>query len=475
MPPPSAALLAYVVVLGLLAVHGLHRLTQLSWLARGSGVRPGAAREPSVTVHLPLFEERLVAARVVEAVGALDWPREKFEVVVLDDSRDDTTAIAQAAVAKLVARGVRASLRHRDHRDGYKAGALRDAFADVKTEWIALFDADFVPAPDWLRRVSGHLQHDVDVVQTRWGHLNAADGVLTAAQSVLLDGHFANEHAARQAAGLWFNFNGTAGLWRAEAIRRAGGWQPRTVVEDLDLSYRGHLVGLRFRYVHDVVAPAELPPDLRSFLAQQRRWALGTTQAARLLLAPIWRSPASLATKLEATSHLTAPSSWPLVVLLALLLPPAVHARLDGDLPALAVIDFALFGAALAPFLVWYVVAVLRTGGRWRLWYLPAVFALGLGISVAQSRAFFAGLRGDRIAFSRTPKRGNQPRSGYSADRHAGWTEVALACWTLLALGPVLEHGEWAALPFVLLFASGLAWVGLGALTGPGRPPKHAS
>ncbi len=464
MSLPVLCLVAYVLVLGVLAIHGIHRLVQLRWWWRRKPVALDLSGRPHVTIQVPLFEEKHVARRVIQAVGALRWPTDRLQIQVLDDSCDTTTDIARSEVDRLRDQGLNAQLIHRDDRTGFKAGALANAWESATGEWIAVFDADFVPEPEWLEQVAPALRPDVDVVQTRWGHLNADENALTIVQSVMLDGHFAIEHAARQAAGLWFNFNGTAGLWRKAAIERAGGWKHRTLVEDLDLSYRAQLGGARFVFLSDVVAPAELPSDLDAFLVQQQRWAAGTTQTARYLLGPIWRSDASFAHKLEATSHLCANASWPFVVALALLLPGAVAGRLSGDVPSLVWIDVVLFGLALAPFGLWYTAAILHTGGRWRLVWLPVVFALGLGIAVAQTRAFFQGLLADVGPFARTPKKGETVRSTYRSPTHSGLPELLLALWTSLAFIPVWQGGDYASVPFVALFVGGFGWVGLTSL-----------
>ncbi len=463
----------YLAVLGVLSLNGLHRLwLVVAWLRRRPvATPPDPATWPRVTVQLPVFDERYVVERLIRAVAALDYPPDRLEIQVLDDSTDDTTDRAAAVVAELVAQGRDAVLLHRTDRTGFKAGALAAGLAVAKGELVAVFDADFVPGRDFLRRLVPHFADPgIGMVQARWGHLNADDDWLTRAQATLLDGHFVIEHAARHASGRWFNFNGTAGIWRRAAIEDGGGWQHDTLTEDLDLSYRSQLAGWRFVYLPDVVAPAELPPDMRAFKAQQHRWAKGSIQTCRKLLARVWASRAPLGVKLEATAHLTANLSYPLVVLLSVLLPLAVVARVSspGALGSLLVVDLALFVAALLPFLLFYGAAVLGSGAPdvpRRLARLPIVLALGLGLAVAQTRAVLDGLGGAVGTFARTPKTGGVARVTYRASPSAvAAVELGFAAWLGLCAAWVVWAGAPASLPFLLLFAVGYGAVGLGSL-----------
>ncbi|MCA9571708.1 MAG: glycosyltransferase, partial [Myxococcales bacterium] len=331
-------LLLHVVLLAGLGVLAMHRWA-LAWASRRPPVPPPTADarwRPVVTVQLPLFDERDVAARAVAAAGALDWPRDRLEIQVLDDSTDDTRERVDAAVARLVADGVDAVVLRRDVRTGFKAGALAEGLAVARGEVVAVFDADFVPAPDTLRRLVPFLAPaDVGMVQARWGHLNADEDWLTATQATMLDGHFVLEHGGRWRLGAFFNFNGTAGVWRAQAIHDAGGWSHDTLTEDMDLSYRSQLAGWRFVYRDDVVVPAELPPTLRAFKAQQARWARGGTQTMRKLLGRLLAAPLPLVVKREAASHLLANVGYPATLALALVLPllPWARARASWSVP----------------------------------------------------------------------------------------------------------------------------------------------
>ena len=461
----------YVTVLSALSVNGLHRTgLLLNYWRRQPKVQPGDPDVwPTVTVQLPMFNERYVAERLIRACAAFDYPKERLEIQVLDDSTDDTTQQVRAVVTEVAAEGVDVVLIHRTDRTGYKAGALEEGLTVAKGELIAMFDADFVPPVDFLRRAVPHFREDVGMVQTRWGHLNANYDWLTRVQATLLDGHFVVEHTARHAAGLWFNFNGTAGIWRKATIADAGGWQHDTLTEDMDLSYRAQLKGWDFVYLLDQIAPAELPIDMAAFKVQQHRWAKGGVQTARKLMGRIWRSDAVFGNKMEATAHLGANFSYPLVVLLAVLLPGAVAARVaSGGVGTLAMLDAVLFGFALLPFLIYYAVGIIGSGaehmGR-RLLMLPVVLAIGLGMSASQSRAVWDGLGQNGGEFVRTPKwGGGAPRGYHPSGRGLVGVELLLTAWLTGAMVWAAYQGLWASVPFLGLFAGGYGAVGIFSL-----------
>ena len=462
----ALTLIVYLSLLTVLSANGLHRLWLL-WAYRNRRACPQVPQPsdwPSVTVQLPVFNERYVVERLIDACGELDYPKEKLQIQVLDDSTDDTTARAASAVERLRQRGLDAVLIHRVDRVGFKAGALQEGLQTARGELVAIFDADFIPPHDFLRETVPFLRGRVGMVQARWGHLNWDASWLTVAQSTLLDGHFVVEHTARHASGRWFNFNGTAGIWRREAIEDAGGWQHDTLTEDLDLSYRAQLRGWEFLYRVDLVADAELPPDMASFKTQQSRWAKGSIQTARKLLFRIWRAEVPLGVKTEATVHLTANLAYPLVLALSLLLPWAVAARIWGAPRELLQLDLLLFGAALLPFLAFYATAIVgsgRSGKRQRLWRLPYALALGLGIAVNQTWAVVDGALTAGGTFVRTPKRGNGG-GGYRARVHGlVGLELAMAVYLGAACVFVIASGYLASLPFLALFACGYGAVGL--------------
>jgi len=466
----TAVLSVYLVILALLSINGLHRGWLVwAWLRRpGRRVPPTPPVLPIVTVQLPLFDERYVVRRLIEACARLDWPRDRLEIQVLDDSRDETTAIAAELVARLRAEGLDIHLLHRDDRRGFKAGALAAGLLAARGEVVAIFDADFVPPPDFLHRTVPWLTEGVGMVQTRWGHLNRRESWITEVQATLLDGHFVIEHTARHRTGRWFNFNGTAGIWRRETIDDAGGWSHDTLTEDLDLSYRAQLRGWNFVYLDDIVTPAELPSDMRAFKTQQHRWAKGSVQTCRKLLRRIWDADVALPIKLEATAHLTANFSYPLVVLLSLFLPWAVVARISQGPALLLALDSLLLGAAILPFLGFYGSAIVGSGSRdvgRRLVLLPVVLAVGLGMAIAQTRAVLDGL-GDSVGtFVRTPKTGGAAASGYATGPlRIAWIELVFAAYIGAAGVFALGQGYLASLPFLALFAGGFAAVGLSTL-----------
>lgn len=457
------ALALYVALALLLSLHGLHRLHLLAlwWIHRRTTPLPALEGPPPfVTVQLPVFNERDVVERVVDAAAALDWPADRLEIQLLDDSTDDTAARAAAALARARARGIHAYALHRDERPGFKAGALDAGLRVARGELIAVFDADFLPPRDFLRRlVPAFVDPAVGMAQARWGHLNADEGPLTAAQAVLLDGHFVVEHAARHFSGRWFNFNGTAGVWRRACIDAAGGWEHDTLTEDLDLSYRAQLAGWRFVYLPDCVVPAELPDTMAAFRGQQRRWAKGSVETARKLTARIVAARAPLRVKGEALAHLWANLAWPPALLLATTMPLAVVARgREGGWEHLAV-DLPFFLLSTGASLLFYRAAAGPGRGRDVLLAL----VLGVGLAASQTAAVFEALLGRKSAFVRTPKNGGG-RGSYAAA--GAWLPVEAVLAAVHAGTAVwaLSQGLWGSVPFLGLFAAGFGWAGVAAV-----------
>jgi len=471
------ALAIYGAAQALILVYACHHYVTL-WRCHRAPARrvpEPPPRCPVVTVQLPIYNERRVAERLIDAVAALDYPAGLLEIQVLDDSTDETRAIAAAAVARHRARGI--DIRHvtRGSRHGFKAGALAHGLSLARGEWIAVFDADFMPRADFLKRAVAHgADARVGLVQSRWGHLNRGRSALTAAQAVLLDAHFMLEHQARERHGLFFNFNGTAGLWRRACIEDAGGWSHDTLTEDLDLSYRAQLGGWRFVYDPAIESPAELPDDLEALKSQQRRWARGSIQTARKLLPSLWRAPLPLGLKLEATVHLTCNVCYPLLLVLALLLLPVMlvtagagHTRAGWALQA---------GIAACGFLpvMLFLAEGQRAGGgagRSRVREVLAALALGVGLSINNARAVIAGLGGRVGDFERTPKTGDGgPRTSAPAyratARRAGRTELVLAVYFALLVPVALAVRQPWALPFIALLATGFGMVGAGVWRG---------
>lgn len=456
-------IVSYAALVFILSLYGLHRLALASvWLwtrNRPPQVPTLTGDLPFVTVQLPVFNERDVVSRLLDAVAALDWPADRFEIQLLDDSTDDTAYCASAAVQRARARGIETRVLHRSDRTGYKAGALAAGLATARGDLVAIFDADFVPAPDFLRALVPHFSDgNVGMVQARWGHLNADGSALTRAQAVLLDGHFVIEHVARNRGGAWFNFNGTAGIWRRAAIDAAGGWQHDTLTEDLDLSYRAQLAGWRFVYRVDHVVPAELPDTLGGFRSQQRRWAKGSMETARKLRWRILTAPVSIKTKLEALFHLHANLSWPLALTLAVLLPAVVLFGPASNWSRHLLVDLPGFILATSGNVVFYALGQ-RRGHRNRV---VLAMLLAIGITVSQTAAVLDAWTGRRSPFVRTPKRGEGAGSYRPQPARTAPYELALAMWHLGAAVMVLATApeRWGSIPFLLLFGGGFAWVG---------------
>ncbi len=457
----------YLAVLLLLCGYGLHR-ARLAWLCLRCQpphrIKPLPPEQlPTVTVQLPIYNEATVVQRLLEAVSRIDYPRDKLEIQVLDDSDDETRVLAEAAVDRLKDTGLDIQYVRRPSREGYKAGALDFGLRQSKGEFIAIFDADFVPPPDFLQAIMGHFrQANVGMVQARWGHLNRDASVLTGLQALMLDGHHLVENRARYSAGCYFNFSGTAGVWRRQAIDAAGGWQHDTLTEDLDLSYRAQLNGWRFVYRPDVVAPSELPEDVFAFRAQQYRWAKGTVQTARKLLPSVMNGPLSRDQRLEALFHLTPHFAYPLMVLLCLLLPFAlVMLPVADNWIALLVVDVPLCFGATGSLAAFYALAN-RAQGRpisEAMMRLPALMALGIGLSPYLSRAVLEGLTQDAGEFVRTPKRGLRASRYLQRRAPLPIAELFLALVSVASVVISVETDHFLATPFALLFALGYAYM----------------
>ncbi len=457
--------LATLLVLGLFGVHRVWMVLRFRWRARAELGGLPHTDPPVVTVQLPLYDERTVAARLIRAIGALDYPREKLEIQVLDDSHDETRTIVAAEVGELQRRGLDAKVVRRASRAGFKAGALAHGLALARGELVAVFDADFVPHPDFLRRlVPAFTDQRVGMVQARWEHKNRDESLLTRAQATLLDGHFVIEHTVRFDQGLFFNFNGTAGIWRRAAIESAGGWQHDTLTEDLDLSYRAQLAGWRFVYAPHVTAPAEVPAELGAFQSQQHRWAKGSVQVARKLVTRIARADLPLRIRLEAFAHLLGNTGYPFVVVLATLLPLVAtdEARMS------AWWHLAAFSVCTLSVIAFYERGQRALGRslRQRLLDVPAAMALGVGMSLAQTRAVLSGLFQQTGEFVRTPKRGDAPAAARYRTLLGSWPwfELLFAAWFGRGLVRAVRAELWGSLPFLALFFTGFAWVGVLAL-----------
>jgi cellulose synthase/poly-beta-1,6-N-acetylglucosamine synthase-like glycosyltransferase len=469
----------YSLFLFILVLSGTHGYSMV-WLYRRKCRMPDPPPPslpnplPTVTIQIPLYNERYVARRIIHACAAFDYPRDRFDIQVLDDSTDDTLIITRSLVAQLQAQGIRISHHHRKDRTGYKSGALREGLAAAEGEFIAIFDADFAPAEDFLHTTLPYFANDrIGMVQTRWGHLNDQYSALTRLQAIALDGHLVIEQTARNRSGLFMNFNGTAGVWRKATILDAGNWEDDTLTEDMDLSYRAQMRGWEFLFLRDSISPAELPTEMNALKSQQFRWTKGNVETARKILPRLWRAPVSLKQRLAGTSHLLSWLSNPCILGVALLNPPLtlLHWQRFGIYPlALLLIAFGLgfFGA-----LALHMQAQQATYPDWRrrmLWF-PLFMSGGMGLSINNTIAVIEGLLGKKTPFIRTPKyhiteeTDNWAGKEYmSRPNMVILLEAAMALYCMTGLVLAAGKGHWAALPFHLLFTKGfftLFWYSL--------------
>ncbi len=476
-----ALLIPYFIVLVILAVYGGHRY----WMVylyykhkKKKTTAPAAYFEelPRVTVQLPIFNEQYVVDRLLDAVCKLEYPREKLDIQLLDDSTDETVVVACGLVERYAALGHPVSYLHRDNRSGFKAGALEEGLKTAKGEFVAIFDADFVPSPDFLLQCIHHFTDPkIGMVQTRWTHINRSYSLLTEVEAILLDGHFVLEHSARSRSGVFFNFNGTAGMWRRAAIDEAGGWQHDTLTEDTDLSYRAQLKGWKFLYLQDVECPAELPVEMTAFKTQQARWAKGLIQVAKKILPRVLASDAPRSVKIEAWYHLTANLSYPLMIVLSVLLLPAMVIRFYQGWFQMLYIDLPLFMASTFSISSFYLVSQKelfpRTWPR-ALLFLPLLMALGIGLTITNTRAVLEALAGKQTAFARTPKYrvdANKHKVAAAAKyrRRLGWVpwiELLIGSYFALTVYYAIDNENYFTVPFLLLFVIGYWCTGLMSL-----------
>jgi cellulose synthase/poly-beta-1,6-N-acetylglucosamine synthase-like glycosyltransferase len=475
-----ALLIPYFIVLIWLASYGIHRYTlvYLYYKHRKERQQEPAGHFdelPRVTVQLPIFNEQFVVERLVETVCQLDYPKDKLDIQLLDDSTDETRGVARELVKRYAAMGYPLSYHHRTNREGFKAGALREGLKKAEGEFVAIFDADFVPPPDFLMRLIHHFTDPkVGMVQGRWSHINRNYSFLTNVEAILLDGHFILEHGARSRSNVFFNFNGTAGIWRRQAIDEAGGWQHDTLTEDTDLSYRAQLKGWKFVYREDVECPAELPVEMTAFKTQQARWAKGLIQTAKKILPQVMRSKVSWRVKLEAWYHLTANISYPLMIALSVLLLPAMIIRFYQGWFQMLYIDLPLFLASSFSISSFYLVSqkVLYPRSWYRcLVYLPFLMALGIGLTITNSRAVLEALFGKQSAFTRTPKYRIESKADkarpHAYRRRLGWVpwiELLIGTYFVLTVYYAVENENFVTVPFLLLFVIGYWYTGLMSL-----------
>jgi cellulose synthase/poly-beta-1,6-N-acetylglucosamine synthase-like glycosyltransferase len=467
-------LAAYIFVLVVLTFFGFHRLFLVVlyyWSKRNVPKPEGELPElPVVTIQLPIFNEQYVVERLIDAVCALDYPKDKLEIQVLDDSTDETVHISERKVNEKRAQGYDIHFVHRVNREGFKAGALNEGMAKSRGEFLAIFDADFVPNPDFLQKTIPHFTgENVAAVQTRWEHLNRDYSVLTKVQAMLLDAHFFMEHTARNRSGRFINFNGTAGVWRRKAIDACGGWQGDTLTEDLDLSMRVQMNKWRIVYLQDVTTPGELPVEVNSFKIQQHRWTKGAVQTTKKLLWSVLTSDAPFKAKVEAFIHLTANFSYVFVVLLGILMLPATIVRGEYYQLTSTWFDLVTFVGTTISVLAFYVCTNIELGKGWfgRVLYLPHLVALGFGLSIANAIGVIEALINHRSSFVRTPKFNiGDKKDSFVKRKYRGdlrllipILEFIMASYFVLTAYVSYLYGMYISIPFCVLFTLGFFYM----------------
>jgi cellulose synthase/poly-beta-1,6-N-acetylglucosamine synthase-like glycosyltransferase len=470
-----AILVPYFSILIILSIYGIHRyhLTYLYMKNRKKHPKPAGQFEklPRVTIQLPIYNERYVIERLLEAVTKVEYPRDLLEIQVLDDSTDETVMVASRLVSEYARAGYPVSYHHRTKREGYKAGALEAGLKEATGEFIAIFDADFVPPPTVIRDMVHYFTDPrVGVVQGRWTWVNQHYSNLTEVEAILLDGHFVIEHGGRHSSGRFFNFNGTAGMWRRAAIEDAGGWEHDTLTEDTDLSYRAQLKGWKFVYDPNITCPSELPVEVNAFKSQQARWAKGLIQVAKKMLPVIWRSDQPRYIKVEATFHLTANIAYPLMVLFSLILFPAMIVRFYQGWFQMLYLDLPLFLASTCSVSSFYLAAQRELYPRtwWRAFrFMPFLMATGIGLALSNAKAVVEALLGKQSEFVRTPKLRIEGREvNWEKKKYlnrSGWIpgiEIGLALYFFCTVWYSVYAENYLTTPFLVLFFIGYTYMG---------------
>ena len=473
----GALLLLYILSLTILFAFGLHGLVMIYYYHKTAGnVRNNPPQQlsddlPVVTVQLPMYNEVYVVERLVSAVCDIRYPKDKLEIQVLDDSTDETVEVTRRLVEEYAAQGFDIKHIHRIDRTGYKAGALKHGLAMARGEFVAIFDADFVPKPDFLEMTVPHFQNDnVGMVQTRWEHLNEDYSFLTRAQALALDGHFVIEQQVRNKAGFFINFNGTAGIWRKKTIEDAGNWHSDTLAEDLDLSYRAQLKGWKFVFLNDVTSPAELPADINALKTQQFRWTKGAVETAKKLLPAVWKSDMPFKVKMECTVHLTSNIVFPFIIMVAMLnVPLVIIKRNVTGYDAYFTLMSVFVLASISTFLFYlYAQKAIHLDWQRRLMLFPVFMAGSMGFAVNNSKAVFEALTGKKSEFKRTPKykivtNNDDWKKKKYVQRKIGGGVIIELLFTLYFIGGIATSAmylEIAAIPFQLMFLTGFGTVG---------------
>jgi cellulose synthase/poly-beta-1,6-N-acetylglucosamine synthase-like glycosyltransferase len=476
-------MIIYFGILGLLSCYGIYRYRMIYLFLRYKKHPPqpkarfAADRLPRITVQLPLYNEMYVSERLIEAVTKIDYPKELLEIQVLDDSTDDTVEIAQRAVQKFFDKGFDIVYHHRSNRAGYKAGALEEGLKKSSGEFVLIFDADFVPHADCVRKMIDFFTDErIGMVQMRWSHINADYSLLTKVQSIMLDAHFVIEQTARNRCGGFFNFNGTAGMWRREAIEWSGGWQHDTLAEDTDLSYRAQLMGWHFVYLMEEDVPAELPVDISAFKSQQKRWAKGVVQVGIKLMKRMWKDPRlSTQVKLEQFFRLTGNLAAPLVIILALVNLPILIVRYNQGLFHLFVLDLPILTFSTISVIAYFLVPQIYlhpTSWKRLLKYIPFAMSMGIALTFSNARAVFEALIGHKSEFVRTPKYRIEEskdtswvKKSYAARRLSlPWLEIIFALYFMFTIWYAIKSRIFGTIPFLLIYLFGYAYASVMAI-----------
>ena len=466
-------LIAYFVSLSILFIFGCHGFIMLYYHRKYGKANPVARTvvngDALVTIQLPLYNELYVVERLINSVCEIDYPKDKLEIQVLDDSTDETSKIVAEAVEKKKQSGFDIQHIRRGNREGFKAGALKEGLKIAKGEYIAIFDADFIPHKDFLKKTLSFFGDNVGMVQTRWEHLNGDYSILTKAQALALDGHFVIEQSVRNKAGFFINFNGTGGVWKKACIEDAGNWHADTLTEDLDLSYRAQLNGWKFVFLKDFTSPAELPSEMSALKSQQFRWTKGAIETAKKILPLVWKSSVPLRVKLQATFHLTNNLVFPFILLAAILNVPLIFIKNSGPHDAYFAV-MSLFVLAFVSSFLFYLYSQkdIRDDWRKKIVYFPLFMAGSMGFAVNNSRAVFEGLMNRKSEFVRTPKfKVESNKDSLKSNKYISkkkidlmvMVELIMAIYCLIGVVSSIYFLEIAALPFQILFFTGFAFV----------------
>lgn len=471
MATEDIILTAYLITLSILFFYGMHGFFLVYLYNKFKEVKFEPKEYikdlPKVCIQLPIFNEALVVDRLIDAVCKINYPRDKIEIQVLDDSTDETQDVLKKIVEEKKKQGFNITYYHRDNRQGFKAGALKEGLEKTDAEFIAIFDADFIPNPEFLNRTIHYFADPkVGMVQTRWEHMNAEYSILTRAQALALDGHFVMEQQVRNKAGFFINFNGTAGIWRKRCILDAGNWQPDTLTEDLDLSYRAQLKGWKFIFLNDFTSPSELPIEINALKNQQFRWTKGAIETAKKILPLVWKSKVPLKIKLYSTFHLTMNIVFPLIVIAGLLNVPLVYVKNTGNYDEYFAF-MSIFTLAFISSFLMYMYSQKDVYPDWkrRIYLFPVFMAGSMGFALNNTRAVLEGLINKKSEFVRTPKfriesNLNNPhpkRKKYAVTKISPMIllELIFALWALFGIGLASFYSEIAAIPFLSMYFLG--------------------